>query len=88
MRNSSLVKRLRAENTPGLKHITETASYISNYGWVGERNIVGRSQIERTDGRSISENVGISSENIGENPMHRKPKVSHGRLVRGGLVGT
>lgn len=31
---------------------------------------------------------GISSENIGENPMHRKPKVSHGRLVRVGLVGT
>ena len=26
VRNSSLVKRLRAENTPGLKHITETAS--------------------------------------------------------------
>ena len=29
----------------------------------------------------------MSSENIGENPMHRKPKVSPGRLVRGGLVG-
>ena len=29
----------------------------------------------------------MSSENIGENPMHRKPKVSHGRLVRVGLVG-
>ena len=27
----------------------------------------------------------MSSENIGENPMHRKPKVSPGRLVRGGL---
>ena len=30
----------------------------------------------------------MSSENIGENPMHRKPKVSHGRLVRVGLVGS
>ena len=27
----------------------------------------------------------MSSENIGENPMHRKPKVSPGRLVRGGF---
>ena len=85
MRNSSLVKRLRAENTPGLKHITETASYRNI--WVGERSVLGRSKIERTYGRDRSENVGISSENIGENPMHRKPKVSHGRLVRVGLVG-
>jgi hypothetical protein len=43
---------------------------------------------ERTCGRNGSENVGLSSENIGENPMRRKPKVSHGRLVRVGLVGT
>ena len=42
---------------------------------------------ENTYGRGTSENVGISSENIGENPMLRKPKVSHGRLVRVGLVG-
>ena len=42
----------------------------------------------RTYGRDTSENVGISSENIGENPMHRKSKVSRGRLVRPGLVGT
>ena len=44
--------------------------------------------IERTCGRDTSENVGISSENIGENPVHRKSKVSHGRLVRVGLVGS
>jgi hypothetical protein len=44
--------------------------------------------IVRTYGRSTSENVGISSENIGENPMHRKSKVSHGRFVRVGLVGS
>ena len=42
---------------------------------------------EKTYGRNTSENVGISSENIGENPMHRKSKVSHGRFVRVGLVG-
>lgn len=44
--------------------------------------------IVRTYGRDTSENVGISSENIGENPMHRKSKVSHGRFVRVGLVGS
>ena len=41
----------------------------------------------RTCGRGGSENVGISSENIGENPMARKSKVSWGRFVRPGLVG-
>ena len=41
----------------------------------------------RTYGRDTSENVGISSENISENLIHRKSKVSHGRFVRVGLVG-
>ena len=39
------------------------------------------------DGRSRSENVGISNEKKGENPFRRKSKVSWGRLVRPGLVG-
>jgi hypothetical protein len=29
----------------------------------------------------------MSSEKLGENPSHRKPKVSWGRFVRPGLVG-
>ena len=33
-----------------------------------------------------SENVGLSSENMGENPMPRNPKVSSARLVHRGLV--
>ena len=41
---------------------------------------------ESVYGRNESENVGLSSENIGENPMLRNPKVSSGRFVRGGLV--
>ena len=53
---------------------------------VGERSVVGRSTSESRCGRSGSENVGLSSENIGENPMPLNPKVSSGRLVRGGLV--
>ena len=86
MRNSSLVKRLRAENTPGLKHTTEAVEG-SLTSLVGERSVVGRSKIVRSYGRTRSENVGMSSENIGENPMPRKSKGSHGRLVRVGLVG-
>ena len=51
---------------------------------VGERSIVGRSVSESGYGRDGSENVGLSSENMGENPMLRNTKVSSGRLVRGG----
>ena len=35
-----------------------------------------------------SENAGMSSEKAGENPAGRKSKVSRGRLVRPGGVGT
>ncbi len=55
---------------------------------VEERSVVVRSISESRCGRSGSENVGLSSENMGENPMPRNPKDSSGRLVRGGLVGT
>ena len=57
--------------------------YIVNIS-VGERSVVGRSISVSGYGRSRSENVGLSNENIGENPIPRKPKVSSGRLVRGG----
>lgn len=36
------------------------------------------------DGR---DNVGMSSDKMGEKPIHRKSKVSTGRVIRGGLVG-
>ena len=35
-------------------------------------------------GQNRSENVSLSSENVGANPMLRKPKGSPGRFVRGG----
>lgn len=35
-----------------------------------------------------SENAGMSSEKAGENPAGRKSKVSRGRFVRPGEVGT
>ena len=47
-----------------------------------------RRQTGRTVGALSSENAGVSNEKIGENPIRRKPKVSRGRLVRPGLVGS
>ena len=55
---------------------------------VGERSALGGSTCVSMCGRSGSENVGLSNENIGENPMPRKPKVSFTRFVHGGLVRT
>ena len=42
----------------------------------------------KTGGALTSENAGVSNEKMGENPIRRKPKVSRGRLVRSGLVGS
>ena len=53
---------------------------------VGER-------FERAEGRPVrdpgvfrSENVGMSSKKTGENPVHRKPKVSWATTIVPGLV--
>ncbi len=54
---------------------------------VGERSIVGRSLVAKRDRRNGSDYAGISSDNLGEKPGHRKPKGSWGRLIRPGLVG-
>ena len=53
---------------------------------VGERSASEGSTGASRCGRSGSENVGLSNENIGENPMPRKPKDSSARFVHGGLV--
>lgn len=53
---------------------------------VGERSAIGRSFDVSQDGRSGSENVGISNENSGGNPERRKSKVSWGRVVLPGLA--
>ncbi|CAK8537223.1 unnamed protein product [Lathyrus sativus] len=50
----------------------------------GERSALERSTRASRVGRSGSENVGLSNENIGENPMPRKPKDSSARFVHGG----
>ncbi len=50
--------------------------------------MLGRSQTVKFGGRNGSENVGMSNEKTSENLVRRKSKVSWGRLVRPGLVGT
>ena len=39
-------------------------------------------------GAAASDYAGMSNDKTGENPVRRKPKVSWGREIRPGLVGT
>ena len=48
---------------------------------VGERCTCGEAEEGTLRGVRASENVGISSEKTGENPVRRKPQGSPGRLV-------
>ena len=66
----------------GAKLFAETVGYwfIPKY-----KNDSGRGAFRNFYG---SENVGLSNENIGENPMPWKPKVSDARFVHVGLVRT
>ena len=71
----------------GAKHNTEAAELDLNL--IGRGAYLGRrSKIERTCGALSSENAGVSSDKTGENPVRLKPKVSRGRFVRPGLVGS
>ena len=55
---------------------------------VEERSMLGRRVTVRTLGRDGSDYAGTSNDKISENLIRRKPKVSWGRQVRPGLVGT
>ena len=55
---------------------------------VGEHCGLPRSRLEMDGGVATSENAGMSSDKTGEIPVRRKPKVSWGRFVLPGLVGT
>ena len=54
---------------------------------VGEHSIRIEAVFVRSGGAYRRENVGMSSKNSGENPEHRKPKVSWAMIVIPGLVG-
>ena len=62
--------------------------YSEFYLLVGERSIRCEALAASRCGLNRSENVGLSSANIGENPIPRNPKGSRARLVRSGLVRT
>lgn len=73
----------------GTKQFTEAVGHINIENMsVGERSVLGWSFFEEKYGQNRSENVGLSNENIGENPMLRKSKGSSTRFVHGGLVRT
>ncbi len=55
---------------------------------VDERPMPRRSDTVRSRGAHGSENAGMSNDKAGENPARRKPKVSWGRSIRPGLVGS
>ena len=42
--------------------------------------------VDRQAGEFRKANVGISNDNIGEKPVHRKTKVSCSMIIRAGLV--
>ena len=88
MRNSSLVKRSCAENVTGLKCITEDMD-VEQFIVLRGRGalILHRSRIVRSGGALSSENAGMSNHKAGENPAHRKSKVSWATVIVPGLVG-
>ncbi|KAI5422358.1 hypothetical protein KIW84_045708 [Lathyrus oleraceus] len=65
----------------GAKRFAEAMGYKNES--VGECSVLERSTRASRVGRSGSENVGLSNENIGENPMPRKPKDSSTRVSKG-----
>ncbi len=82
MRNSSLVEGSCAENVAGLKSTTEAAAPMTarKSGGRGALPVQRRLDVSRV-GALGSENAGMSSDNPGENPGHRKPKVSYATLI-------
>lgn len=71
----------------GAKCVTEAVDLCLTQV-VEERSVLGEALAASRCGRYRSENVGLSSENICENHIPRKPKGFFGRLVREELVGT
>jgi hypothetical protein len=69
-----------ADNVWGLKPATEAMDRSLGIGGRGALG-VGRSRSVSSGGLLPSEDADISSDKTGENPVHRKPKGSSGRLV-------
>ena len=71
----------------GAKHSTEAAGWHLKVPAVGEHCVSLRRSTVRTAGGITRDYADMSSENAGEKPAHRKPKVSSVKVICGGLVG-
>ena len=78
VRNSSLVKKSRADNVTGLSHAPKLRQHTTRRKpvcWVGERRYAIEAAGEPSRGRVSSENAGMSSERGGRNPSAECPRV-------------
>ena len=76
VRNSSLVERQSSDRAwiiNGYQAYHRSSGHVSV---VGEHSIQRRSSVVRHCGAYGKANVGISNDNAGEKPAHRKTKVS------------
>ncbi len=87
MRKSSLVECCGTDNVRRLKPATEAMDPPEEGDGRGAL-CKQRSQIVRTGGASRRANAGMSSEECGENPHHRKPQGSWAPSIDPGIVGT
>ena len=68
----------------GTKFFAEAVATWQYSCRVEERSAQGEAERVSRGGQGGSENVSLSNENTGENPVPRKPKGSFTRLVREG----
>ena len=71
----------------GAKRSTEAADRRLKAPVVEEHCVSLRRSTVRTAGGITRDYADMSSENAGEKPAHRKPKVSSVKVICGGLVG-
>jgi hypothetical protein len=84
VRNSLPVEPSRAENDGDSSVVPQSRIQVM----VGERCPPPRSRTERTGGAWASAYAGTSNDKMGGKPIRRKHKVSWGRSIRPGSVGT
>jgi hypothetical protein len=71
----------------GAKRSTEATGRHLKVAAVEEHCVSLRRSTVRTAGGITRDYADMSSENAGEKPAHRKPKVSSVKVICGGLVG-
>ena len=87
VRNSLPVEPSRAEND-GDSSVAPQSRTRDSSRVVGERRVCVEAAPARSCGAYSSANAGTSNDKMGGKPIRRKPKVSWGRSIRPGSVGT